>query len=119
VNVGAGDGPFARGLRARWERDGLTGSGETMFRWAEDGSRIELPLSVHSGHLTARLRLARFAASPTEVTLESGGQAVDRWVPRPLGWRVREIDLGDLRGPLTLTFRAAGAPGDPTAVAVD
>ena len=38
VNVGAGDGPFARGFRERWERDGLSGSGETMFRWAEDGS---------------------------------------------------------------------------------
>jgi hypothetical protein len=119
VNVGAGDGPFVRGLRERWERDGLTGSGETMFRWAEDGSRLELPFSVRSGHLTARLRLARFAPSPTEITLEAGGRAVDRWVQPSLGWRVRDIDLGDLRGPLSLTFRAQGAAGDPTAVAVD
>jgi hypothetical protein len=119
VNVGAGDGPFARGLRERWERDGLTGSGETMFRWAEDGSRIELPVAVRAGHLTARLRLARFAPRPTEVTLEAGGGVVDRWVQPSLGWRVRDVDLGELRGPLTLTFRAHGEGGDPTAVAVD
>jgi hypothetical protein len=119
VNVGAGDAPFARGLRARWERDGLTGSGETMFRWAEDGSRLELPFSVGSGRLTARIRLARFAPSPTEVTLEAGGRAVDRWVQPSVGWRVREVDLGELRGPITLTFRAHGEANDPTAVAVD
>ena len=119
VNVGAGDGPFARGWRARWERDGLTGSGETMFRWAEDGSRLEVPVSVRSGRLTARIRLARFAPSPTEVTVEAGGRAVDRWVQPSVGWRVREVDLGELRGPLTLTFRAHGEGSDPTAVAVD
>jgi len=119
VNVGAGDGPFARGWRARWERDGLTGSGETMFRWAEDGSRLELPVTVRSGHLTARLRLARFAPSPTEVTLEAGGRTVDRWVQPSVGWRVREVDLGEVRGPLTLTVRAHGEGSDPTAVAVD
>jgi len=119
LNVGAGDAPFARGLRARWERDGLTGSGETMFRWAEDGSRLELPFSVGAGRLTARIRLARFAPSPTEMTLEAGGRAVDHWVQPSVGWRVREVDLGELRGPLTLTFRAHGEGGDPTAVAVD
>jgi hypothetical protein len=119
VNVGAGDGPFARGFRPRWERDGLTGSGETMFRWAEDGSRLELPVSVHAGHLAARIRLARFAPSPTEVTLEAGGRAVDRWVQPSLGWRVRDVDLGEVRGPLTLTFRAHGEGSDPSVVAVD
>ena len=89
VNVGAGDAPFARGFRERWERDGLTGSGETMFRWAEDGSRIELPVSASSGHLTARLRLARFAERPAEIVVESGGREVDRWVQPPRGWRGR------------------------------
>ena len=67
VNVGAGDAPFARGFRERWERDGLTGSGETMFRWAADGSRLEVPVSVTSGRLRARVRLARFAGTPAEV----------------------------------------------------
>ena len=119
VNVGAGDGPFARGFRERWERDGLSGSGETMFRWAEDGSRLELPVSVRAGHLAARIRLARFAPNPTEVTVETGGRPVDRWVQPSLGWRVRDIDLGEVRGPLTLTFRAHGDGGDATAVAVD
>src|SRR5713101_2675730 len=57
VNVGAGDAPFARGFRERWERDGLTGRGETMFRWAADGSRLEVPVSVAGGHLVARVRL--------------------------------------------------------------
>jgi hypothetical protein len=126
VNVGAGDAPFARGFRERWERDGLTGSGETMFRWAVDGSRLELPVSVSGGHVSARVRLARFAAQPAEVSVEAAGHEVDRWMQPPLGWRVREIDLGDLRGPLALAFRrpapVAGtplAPGEPMAVAVD
>ena len=118
VNVGAGDGTFARGFRPRWERDGLTGSGETMFRWAEDGSRLELPLSVSGGRLAARIRLARFAPGPIEVTVEAGGREVDRWVQPSLGWRVRDVDLGEVRGPLTLTFRGHGA-GDPSVVAVD
>jgi hypothetical protein len=69
--------------------------------------------------VTARIRLARFAPSPTEVTLEAGGRAVDRWVQPSVGWRVREVDLGELRGPITLTFRAHGEANDPTAVAVD
>jgi len=119
VNVGAGDAPFARGFRERWERDGLTGSGETTFRWAADGSRLEVPVSVASGRLTARVRLARFAATPAEVTVEAGGREVDRWVQAPRGWRVREIDLGEARGPLALTFRAPGQGGDGLALAVD
>jgi hypothetical protein len=44
---------------------------------------------------------------------------VDRWVQPSVGWRVREIDLGEIRGPLTLTFRAHGEGSDSTAVAVD
>jgi len=56
VNVGAGDDELARGFRA-WERDGLRASGETMFRWALDGARVELPIRIRSGSLTARLRL--------------------------------------------------------------
>lgn len=119
VNVGAGDGPFARGFRERWERDGLTGSGETMFRWAEDGSRLELPVSIHGGRLVARVRLARFAAHPAEVVVEASGAEVDRWIQPPMGWRVRDIDLGDLRGPLVLTFRARTDGGDPLVVALD
>ncbi len=119
VNVGAGDAPFARGFRDAWERDGLTGSGETMFRWAEDGSRLELPVSVGAGHLTARVRLARFAPRPAEIVVESAGREVDRWVQPPRGWRVREIDLGEAQGPLALTFRAHAEDGDPMAVAVD
>jgi hypothetical protein len=120
VNVGAGDGTFARGFRPRWERDGLTGSGETMFRWAEDGSRLEIPLSVKGGRLAARIRLARFAPGSIEVTVEAGGREVDRWVQPSLGWRVRDLDLGEVRGPLTLTVRGhGGAAGDPSVVAVD
>lgn len=126
VNIGAGDAPFARGFRERWERDGLTGSGETMFRWAVDGSRLELPVSIAGGHAAARIRLARFDNAPAEVSVEAGGREVDRWVQPPQGWRVREIDLGEVRGPLALVFRrpaavaaASGAPVEPMAVAVD
>jgi hypothetical protein len=119
VNVGAGDAAFARGFRDRWERDGLTGSGETMFRWAEDGSRLEWPVSIQGGHVGLRVRLARFAPSPAEVVVEVAGREVDRWVQPSLGWRVREIDLGDVRGPLALTFRARADDGNPRAVAVD
>ena len=67
VNLGAGDDAFARGFR-EWERDGLRGSGETMFRWTLDGALVELPLRVVSGSLTARLRLARFTDRPADIT---------------------------------------------------
>jgi hypothetical protein len=119
VNVGAGDTSFARGFRGQWERDGLTGSGETMFRWAEEGSRLELPLSVGNGHLRVRIRLARFVSQPAEIVVESAGREVDRWMQPSLGWRVREIDLGEPRGPLALTFHARAEDGNPMAVAVD
>jgi hypothetical protein len=119
VNVGAGDTSFARGFRGQWERDGLTGSGETMFRWAEDGSRLELPVAVGKGHLRARLRLARFVPLPAEIVLESGGREVDRWTQPSLGWRVRDIDLGEAGGPFVLTVRARAEDGNPMAMAVD
>src|SRR5207253_1916610 len=53
------------------------------------------------------------------IVVESGGREVDRWVQPPLGWRVRDIDLGEASGPVALVFRAHGEPGDATAVAVD
>jgi hypothetical protein len=119
VNIGAGDTSFARGFRGQWERDGLTGSGETMFRWAEDGSRLELPLSVAKGHLRARIRLARFVPLPAEIVIEAGGREVDRWLQPSLGWRVREIDLGEAYGPMALAFHSRAEDGSPLAVAVD
>ncbi len=119
VNLGAGDSPFVRGFRADWERDGLTGAGETMFHWTEDGARLELPLAVSSGRLWARLRLARFAAGPAEIALESGGREVDRWTQEPRGWRVREVDLGEVRGPLAIGFRSHAPDGDALGIALD
>src|SRR6185436_340491 len=83
LNLGAGDAAFARGFRGGWERDGLSGSGETMFRWTLDGSRLELPVSVVTGHLAARLRAARFAPGPAEVAVLAGGAARDRWTQAP------------------------------------
>src|SRR5215470_13983595 len=78
VNLGPGDETMARGFRA-WERDGLQASGETMFRWTLDGARVDLPVRVLSGSLTARMRLARFADQPVEVTLLVSGREADRW----------------------------------------
>jgi hypothetical protein len=115
VNLGAGDDDFARGFRA-WERDGLRASGETMFRWALDGARIELPLRVRSGSLTARLRLARFTDHPAGITLLSSGREVDRWTQPPRGWRERTVDLGEVRGQPVLQLRTT--PEDPEALAV-
>lgn len=109
VNVGAGDEAFARGFRA-WERDGLQASGETMFRWTLDGARLELPVRVRSGSLTARLRLARFTDRPAEITLLSSGRAVDRWTQPPRGWRERTAELGDVRGQPVLQFRHSLPP---------
>jgi hypothetical protein len=86
VNLGAGDEAFARGFRA-WERDGLRASGETMFRWALDGARVEFPLRVYSGSLTARLRLARFTDRPADITLLSSGRVAERWTQPPRGGR--------------------------------
>jgi hypothetical protein len=108
LNLGAGDSPFARGFRDRWERDGLNQTGETMFRWTLDGSRLEFPLDVRGGRLLARIRLARFVDTPAGVTFLAGGRAVDEWTQAPHGWSVRDMDMGELRGPLTLQFRSKG-----------
>jgi hypothetical protein len=118
VNLGAGDSPFARGFRGSWERDGLTQSGDTQFRWTLDGARLEFPVEVASGHLEARVRLARFAPKPAEMTILAQKKEVDRFVQPSRGWSVRVLDLGDLRGPLTLQFRSR-AEGDEMGVALD
>lgn len=118
VNVGPGDDDLARGFRA-WERDGLLASGETMFRWALDGARVELPLRVRSGSLTARLRLARFTDHPAGITLLSSGRAVDEWTQPPRGWRERTVELGELRGQPVLQLRTTAEEPEGLAVAVD
>ena len=79
VNLGAGDAAFARGFRSGWERDGLRGSGETMFRWTLDGSRLEVPVRVVTGSLVARLRLARFAPGLADVAVLVEDLQRDRW----------------------------------------
>jgi hypothetical protein len=119
VNLGAGDAAFARGFRGGWERDGLRQTGETMFHWTEDGSRLEAPVEVLSGRLTARLRLARFSDTPAEITLFAGDRLVDRWVQAPRGWMIRTIDLGEVRGPLRLLFRSESPSGEALGVALD
>ena len=119
LNLGAGDSAFARGFRGGWERDGLRQTGETMFRWTLDGSRVELPVSVRSGRLAARMRAARFAPGSADVALQSGGAERARWVQAPQGWRVRGADLDELRGPLVLTFRSESSDPDGLGVALD
>jgi len=119
LNLGAGDAPFARGFRGGWERDGLRQSGETMFRWTLDGSRLELPVSVVTGHLAARMRAARFAPGTADVAVLAGGAERDRWTQASRGWRVREVDVGDLRGPLGLTFRSQSTDPDGLGLALD
>ncbi len=117
VNLGAGDAAFARGFRGGWERDGLTGSGETMFRWTADGARLEFPVEVTSGDLNARLRLARFSDTPAKLTLLANGRVVDHWLQKPRGWEARRISLGPIRGKLTLQFRSESP--DALGVALD
>lgn len=119
VNLGPGDGSFARGFRTGWERDGLAGSGETMFRWTEDGARLELPVVVQGGRLRARLRLARFAGEPAQLSVVVGGVVVERWVQPPRGFALRSVDLGVVRGPLRLQFRSEAPGADPLGVALD
>jgi hypothetical protein len=111
VNLGAGDGAFARGFRAGWERDGLTASGDTMFHWTEDGSRLEFPVDVRGGDLKARFRVARFAETPAEMTLWAGSKLVDRWRQKPRGWEVRSVELGAYRGLLAFQFRSESKDG--------
>jgi len=118
LNVGAGDDAFARGFRA-WERDGLRASGETMFRWALDGARVELPVRIGSGSLSARLRVARFTDRPAAITLLSSGRAVDQWTQPPRGWRERTVELGEVRGEPVLQFRTAPEDAEGLGVALD
>jgi hypothetical protein len=109
VNLGAGDEPFARGFRDSWERDGLQGSGETQFRWTLDGARLELPMAVFADAVEARLRVARFTATPADITLLSGDRVVAQWRQPPRGWRVETVTLGPVRGPLVLHVRSHSA----------
>jgi hypothetical protein len=118
VNLGAGDAPFARGFRGGWERDGLAQSGETMFRWTQDGSRLEIPLEIASGRPRLRMRLARFAPDAAEIRLFSGERLLERWIQPSRGFSLRLVDLGELRGRPSLRFRS-DAPGESLGVALD
>ncbi len=119
LNLGAGDEGFARGFRGSWERDGLTGSGETMFRWTQDGSRLEWPVRVTRGNPTFRLRLARFLDSPVDVTLMAGDRRVDSWIQSPRGWTLREVTAGLVEGPVRLEFRSESPDPDHLGLALD
>lgn len=117
LNLGAGDEPFARGFRSGWERDGTSGSGETTFHWTLDGSRLEFPFDVRSGRPVLRLRLARFSDTPAAVHVRLEDREVDAWTQGPRAWSVREIDLGEHRGPLRFQFRSES--GDELGLALD
>ena len=119
VNLGAGDAAFARGFRGGWERDGLRQTGETMFRWTLDGARLEVPVHVLAGRLQARLRAARFAPGTADAAVMAGGAERGRWTQPSQGWRVREVALGELRGPLTLTFRSRSDDAAGLGLALD
>ncbi len=119
VNLGAGDEDLVRGFREDWERDGLHQTGETMFRWTEDGARLELPLSAARGEIRVRLRLARFADSPADVRIVAGGRVVDAWHQPPRGWRVHTFSLPHHGGPLALQFRSDSPDGQAMGVALD
>lgn len=119
LNLGAGDAPFARGFRGGWERDGLSGSGETLFHWTEDGSRLEFPVAAEGRAVRARMRLARFAPGEAQVTLFLGGRVIESWSQPSRGWSVRESELGELSGPLMLRFRSEAAGGEALGVALD
>ena len=121
LNLGPGDEPFARGFRGGWERDGLRQSGETTFRWTEDGARLELPVWLNGAEgVQLRLRLARFLETPVEMSVYVGDRLVERWTQQPRGWTLRTLALGGVSGPLQIRFRSAAAdPRDPLGVAVD
>ena len=121
LNLGAGDDAFARGFRGGWERDGLQGTGETMFRWTTDGSRLEWPVLLASGHARVRLRLARFASGSAIIRLHAGDRLVEEWTQPSRGWSLKTIDLGEPHGPLRLQFRssAIGQKEDELGVALD
>jgi len=121
ANVGTGDESWARGFRG-WERDGLTGDGETTFRWTLDGARLELPVRVWAGDVDLRLRVARFTpagAPAADIKLLANSVLVDRWHQGPRGWGVREVSLGRVKGPLRLQFRTQSPQGDGLGVALD
>jgi hypothetical protein len=117
LNLGPGDERLARGFQD-WERDGLTGAGETMFRWALDGARLEWPVVLSGDPVRLRYRAARFTDQPADVVVLAGGREAERSTQRPSGWRVREVDLGPLRGPFATQWRAEG-DASGLAVAVD
>jgi hypothetical protein len=119
VNLGPGDAPFIHGFRGDWERDGALQDGATTFRWALDGSRLRAPVEVTSGRLEVRLRLARFAETPAEVRLRVGDRVVARWLQHPRGWTERVVQLGEVRGPLEIQFRAEGTDAEGLALALD
>jgi hypothetical protein len=119
LNLGAGDAPFARGFRGGWERDGLSGAGETQFHWTEDGSRLEFPVAVTGGAVKARMRVARFAAGTAEIRLLAGTREVERWSQPSRGWEVRESALGAVQGPFMLRFRSEAPGGEALGVALD
>jgi len=119
VNLGAGDEELVRGFRDDWERDGLHQTGETMFRWTEDGARLELPVTAGRGEIHVRLRLARFADSPADVRIVTGGRVVDAWHQPPRGWRVRTFSLLHHGGPLSLQFRTDSPDAQAMGVALD
>jgi hypothetical protein len=118
INLGPGDEPFARGFRSGWERDGPRGEGETPFRWTEDGARLVVPAHV-KGTLRARLRVARFTRTSAEIQVVANGRTLAAWTQHPLGWRVRDVELGDWDGPLVLQFRSQAPDDDPLGVALD
>lgn len=118
VNLGPGDAPFARGFRGGWERDGPRADGDTAFRWTEDGARLVVPVRA-TGTLRARLRVARFTRTPAEITLLGNGRTLAAWTQHPLGWRIREVALGEWDGPLELQFRSTAEGDDPLGVALD
>ena len=118
VNLGAGDEPFAHGFRERWEREGRRGNPDTMFRWTEDGARLRLPVAVTGRDVKARVRLARFAPEPAEITLLSAGREVARWTQESRGFHVREFALG-APGAIDLQFRSQSPDGEALGVALD
>ena len=119
VNVGAGDAP----LPAASGRCGSATASPAAARRCSGGPKTargwKLPVSIRGGYVGVRIRLAgrsRARRRRRRVRRERCGPG--RYQPS-LGWRVREINLGEVRGPFALTFRAHADDGNPMAVAVD
>lgn len=110
LNLGPGDEAYARGFRPGWERDGLRGTGETMFHWTLDGSRLEFPVEAGGGRAELRLRLARFSDTPAQITLLHAGRIVSRWTQAPRGWSVRSFSVAPA-GRLSFQLRSESADG--------